>query len=178
MQDRFLLQLLKCQILHLFRAKSSLTYRVYGHSKTRMWHDKNTVKTFLSTPQCFPKLFHLQQSFKAFEILHGGIIPVAPSRNWVKSISIYFIKKKKEKVSCLSSSLLPIHKKNHAYLTDSHIIHDYWRNTFVYICHRVNINRLLWNVWLLLLVNISSKLSTIIDYFEISTFLVDEHKPR
>ena len=35
-----------------------------------------------------------------------------------------------------------------------------------------------WNVWLFLLVNISSKFFTIIDYLEISTFLIDEHKFR
>ena len=32
----------------------------------------------------------------------------------------------------------------------------------------------MWNVWLLLLGNISSRLSTIIDYFEIPIFVIDE----
>ena len=39
--------------------------------------------------------------------------------------------------------------------------------------HRANINRLLGNVWVLFMGNISSKFSTIIDDFEIPTFLID-----
>ena len=50
--DRFLLQLLKCQILRLFGAKISLTLKqrrvVQTQSKRRMWHRKNTqLKIFL-----------------------------------------------------------------------------------------------------------------------------------
>ena len=76
------------------------------------------------------------------------------------------------KVSCLSSYLLPIHKKNLPYLTDS----QYWRNNFrLHLSQWISIgNRVLWNAWLLLLGNIFSKLSTIIDYFEISTFVIHE----
>ena len=43
--------------------------------------------------------------------------------------------------------------------------HGSWRNTLSYnTCHRVDISRLLWNVWLLIFVNIFSKFVTIIGY--------------
>ena len=42
-------------------------------------------------------------------------------------------------MSSLSSYLLSTHKKNHAYLSDSH---GYWRSTLAYnICHRVDVYR-------------------------------------
>ena len=82
-------------------------------------------------------------------------------KNWVETFSTHLIKKK----SCLSSCLPPIHKDDHAYLTLIYNIpHDYYY-------------RLLYNVWLLLLVIISSKFSTIFDYYEILTFLIDKRKP-
>ena len=86
---------------------------------------------------------------------------------WKQSLFIW-----SKQVSCLSSYLLPIHKKNHTYPTDS----QYSRNNFrLHLSQWISTgNRLLKHVWLLLLGNISSKLSTIIDYFEIPTFIIDE----
>ena len=61
----------------------------------RMWQDKNTqLKAFCAAPQYFIIILHLQQRFKASLILHGGAIPVKPSKNWVNTISIHLIKKK------------------------------------------------------------------------------------
>ena len=99
-------------------------------------------------------------------ILHGKKIIVALSRNWVKAISIHLIRKK-------FSIFQVIYYWSIKKITPTELIHNimhgYWRNTFAYICHTVNISRLLWKVWILLLVNISSRLCTILDYFEIPT---------
>ena len=80
-------------------------YRVYIHSKTWMWHDKNTqFKNFLALYSFLS--IYIQQSegisdsyqfiyskVKASQILHDGTTPVAPSKNWIKAISIHLIRK-------------------------------------------------------------------------------------
>ena len=119
------------------------------------------------------KLFHLQQSYvKASKILHSETIPVRRCKNWVKTISIFLIRKK---FSCLSSCFLRTHKENHAYLTNSHyyrcLLNKYLPTTSV----TEWTSTWLQNVWLLPLVNSSIKFSTIIDYFEIPAFLINEH---
>ena len=85
--------------------------------------------------------YFIHSIFKASLILHGGTIAVAPSKNWVKMISIpvfqviYY---------CLT-------KKNDAYLTSHNIPYGHWRNTLAYhICYIVEIYKLLQNAWLLL----------------------------
>ena len=155
--NQFLLLSLKLQILRLFRAKSSLTFRQLQsvHSKKCLWHDKNTqLKNFLPLYSVLSNYF-IYSRVNASYILHGGTTLVAPSKNWIKAISIHLIKKN--------------HKKNLAYLPDSQQIfsNGYWINTLSYnICHWVGIYGLLQNVRLLLLVNISSKFSTIMYYYE------------
>ena len=54
---------------------------------------------------------------KASQILHGGTIPVVPSKNWIKA----FYSADHKNISCLSYLLggKKNHKKNHAYLTVS-----------------------------------------------------------
>ena len=100
-------------------------------------------------------------SFEIITTTVTEIVPtVMPSRYWVKAISIHFI----WKVSCLLSYLLLIHKKNYSYLNDSQyysymIIEKILSLTFV---TEWTSTGYLWNVELLLLVNISSKLFIII----------------
>ena len=68
----------------------SENYRVYIHSKTLMWHDKNMhLKNFL--PFYSVSIFH--SKVKASQILHGGTNPVVPSRNCMRAISIHLIRK-------------------------------------------------------------------------------------
>ena len=66
-------------------------YRVYIHSKTWMWHDKkNTqLKNFLP----LYTVLLIYSKGKASQILHGETTPVAPSKNWIKAISIHQIRK-------------------------------------------------------------------------------------
>ena len=83
-----------------------------------------------------------------------------------------------EKVSSLSSYLHSSKKSQDESCLPNwftiNIPNVYWRNTLAYnICHRVDIYRLLWDVWIHLLVNTSSKFSNIIDYYEFPTFLID-----
>ena len=94
-----------------------------GNYKTHMWHNKNTqLKTFL--PLQTVSLRHLR-----FYMNNSSC-----AQQKLDQSNFYSLQKI---VSCLSSHLLWIHKKNHTYLTDS----QYWRNTFAFICHTVNINR-------------------------------------
>ena len=78
--------------------------RVYIHSKI-VWHAENTLlKNFLPLYSVLSNYF-IYSRVNASYILHGGTTPVAPSKNWIKAISIHLIQKN--------------HKKNHAYLPDS-----------------------------------------------------------
>ena len=58
--------------------------------------------------------YFIHSIINASWILHGGAIAVGPSKDWVKTISIW-----SEKLSCLSSYLILPHKKNDACLTNS-----------------------------------------------------------
>ena len=134
-----------------------------------MWPDKkNTqLKAFL----LLYSVLLIYSKFTTSQIIHGRATPVAPRKNWIKAISIHLIRKtfpvfsidsvvKKSQVkSCLPNWFINA-------LTGS--------NTLAYnICHWVGIYRLLQNFWLLL-ANIFSKFSTIIDYYEIPSYLIDE----
>ena len=88
--------------------------------------------------------------------------------NWGKVISIHFVRKKFpsfQVINYLSTRYIYC-KKNYAYLTDSYrmIIHE--------ICHGVDIYKL---VKRMALVNISSKVSVINEYFKIPIFIIDEN---
>ena len=137
------------------------------------WHDKKNsrLKNFLP----LYSVLLIYSKVKASQILHGGTTPVATSKNRIKAISIHLIRKtfpvfyidsvvKKSQVkSCLPNWFTNT-------LTGS--------NTLAYkICHWVGIYRLLQNIWLLL-ANIFSKFSTIIDYYEIPTYLINVYKSR
>ena len=67
------------------------TTTVYIHSKTWMWHDKkNTrLKTFLP----LTSVLLIYNRVQASQIFHGGTTAVAPSKNWIKAISINLIRK-------------------------------------------------------------------------------------
>ena len=138
-----------------------------------MWHDKNTqLKNFLWLHTVILDYF-IYNRVKASQILYGGTIAVTPSQNWVEEISTHLMRKKK---FCLSSSCLPsTHNKNHAYLNDSQ--YSTWlQKKYARLNHLLDSGHLQTTVKLL--VNISSKFSIIIDYYEILTFLINEHKPR
>ena len=89
--------------------------RVYTHAKTRMWHGKNTqLKTFLPLRTVLLHYFiysrvlrHLRfYMVKQFQLRLAGI-----------GTKHYYSFDQKN-FSCLSSYLLPIHKKNHAHLAN------------------------------------------------------------
>ena len=58
-----------------------------------MWHDKNTQLKIASLLHSFKKLFYSQHSQGILD-LHGGTIPVAPCKNWDKTISVHWIRKR------------------------------------------------------------------------------------
>ena len=115
-------------------------------------------------------------------ILHGATIPVAPTKNKVKALSIHLIRKK---VSFLSNYILPTHKKNqsnhekiHAYLTDSSQYSSWLLKKYSSLQHLTTPGWTsigLWKVWLLHLIKFSKKLSAINDCLKISTFFMNEH---
>ena len=87
-----LLQLLKVQISRLFRARSLFIFRKLQCTFTlkREWNDKkNTqLKTFLP----LYSVLLIYSKVKASQTLHGGTTPVAPSKNWIKAISLHMIR--------------------------------------------------------------------------------------
>ena len=98
-----------------------------SYSKTHIWHGKNTqLKYFLSLHTVLLNHF-IYNEVKASQVLHGGTMRVALSKNWVKGISIHLIRQN----CCLSSCLLPTCKKNHVYLTDS----QYYTQLLKNKCH-------------------------------------------
>ena len=138
-----------------------------------MWTDKKNTQLKYSLLLYSVLLIHIKVTTS--QIIHGGTTPVASRKNWIKAISIHLIRKtfpvfyidsvvKKSQVkSCLPNWFTNT-------LTGS--------NTLAYkICHWVGIYRLLQNVWLLL-ANIFNKFSTIIDYYEIPTYLINVYKSR
>ena len=133
--NRFLLLPLKLQILRLFGQIApwhSGNSRVYIHSKKCLWHDKNTqLKNFLPLYSVLSNYF-IYSRVNASYILHGGTTPVAPSKNWIKAISIHLIKKKSQEKTCLPNWFI------------INISNGYWINNLSYnICHWVGIYRLL-----------------------------------
>ena len=66
-------------------------YRVYIHSKTWMWHDKKNTQLKNLLPLYSALLIY--SKVRASQILHGETNPVAPSKNWIKAISIHQIRK-------------------------------------------------------------------------------------
>ena len=66
-------------------------YRVYIHSKTWMWHDKKNTQSKNFLPLYTVLLIY--SKVKASQILHGETTPFAPSKNWIKAISIHQIRK-------------------------------------------------------------------------------------
>ena len=66
-------------------------YRVYIHSKTWMWHDKKNTQLKNFLPLYSALLIY--SKVRASQILHGETNPVAPSKNWIKAISIHQIRK-------------------------------------------------------------------------------------
>ena len=56
-----------------------------------MWHDEKStqLKNFLP----LHSVLLIYSKVEASEILHGGTIPVAPSKNWIKVIAIHLIRK-------------------------------------------------------------------------------------
>ena len=117
-------------------------YRVYIHSKTWMWHDKKNTQLKNVLPLYSVLLIY--SKVKASQILHGETTPAAPSKNWIKAISIHQIRKtspvfhiylvvKKITRKTMLTCLIP-----NKYST------GYSRNTLSYnICHWVDIYRLL-----------------------------------
>ena len=120
--------------------------------------------------------YFIHSRIKASLILHGRTTLLASSKSWVKVISIHLIR------NFFSLFLVIYYRPTRKILVNyliHDILHDYWRNTFAYnICHGVDIHVLLHNIWLLLLVNISSKLFTIIDYYEFFTFFSYNNFPE
>ena len=103
------------------------------------------------------------------KILRGAMIPIMVTKEQVKTISDHFINKK------LPSSQVIYYLLTRKIVLIQNILHTCWKNVLTCsICHRVD----LWNIWLLLYGNISSELSYINDYFQIPTFLIDEHCSR
>ena len=141
---------------------------MYIHSKTWMCHDKKNsqLKNFLPVYS----VLLIYSKFKASQILHGGTTPVAPSKNRIEAISIHLIRKtfpvfhiylvvkKSQEKPCLPN-WFPI---NIPLVTEEIFSPTTW-----------SLSGHLWaiqNIWLFL-ANISSMFSTIIDHYEILTFL-------
>ena len=83
-------------------------YRMCILSKAPMWHNKNTqLKDFLPLYSVL-LIYLIYNKVKASEILHVRTTPVAPSKNWIKAISILIRK-----------TFPVLHIYFHAYLTDS-----------------------------------------------------------
>ena len=55
-----------------------------------MWHDKKNTQLNFFLP--FYSVLLIYSKVKASQILHGGTTPVAPSKNWIKAISIHLIR--------------------------------------------------------------------------------------
>ena len=150
-------------------------YRVYIHSKTWLWHDKkNTqLKNFLP----LYTVLLIYSKVKASQILHGKTTQVAPSKNWIKAISIhqirkifpvfhiYLVVKKSQEKPCLPDWFpvnIPL------------VIEILFPTTFVTEWTSIGYCK----TSHFFLANISSTFFSIIGHYEIPTFLVDEQESR
>ena len=150
--------------------------RVYIHSKTWMWHDKKNsqLKNFLP----LYSVLLIYSKVKASQILHGGTTPVAPSKNRIEAISIHLIRKtfpvfhiylvvkKSQEKPCLPNWFpINIPLVTEEILSPTTFVTEW---TSIGYCKTSDF----------FLANISSTFSTIIDHYEIPTFLINEQEPR
>ena len=139
-----------------------------------MWHDKKNTQLKNILPLYAVLLIY--SKVKASQILHDETTPVAPSKNWIKAISIRQTRKTFP-VFHISLVVKKITRNTMlTWLISNKYSTSYWRNTLSYnICHWVDNYRLLQNIWLFL-ANTSNTFSSIIDHYEIPTFLIHEQE--
>ena len=148
---------------------------MYIHSKTWVWHDKkNTQLKFLP----LYSVLLIYSKVKASQILHGGTTPVVPSKNWIKAISIYLVRETFPvfhiymvvKISHEKPCLPNWFPKNIPLVTEEILLPTTFitKWTSIGYCKTSDF----------FLANISSTFFTIIDHYEIPTFLIDEQESR
>ena len=148
---------------------------MYIHSKTWVWHDKKNTQLKLLP---LYSVLLIYSKVKASQILHGGTTPVVPSKNWIKAISIhlvretfpvfhiYLVVKISQEQPCLPN-WFPI---NIPLVTEEILLPTTFvtKWTSIGYCKTSDF----------FLANISSTFFTIIDHYEILTFLIDEQESR
>ena len=141
-----------------------------------MWTDKKNTQLKYSLLLYSVLLIHIKVTTS--QIIHGGTTPVASRKIWIKAISIhlirktfpvfyiYFVVKKSKEKPCLPN-WFPI---NIPLVTEE----KFSPATLVSECTSIGCCK----TPDLFLANISSTFSTIIDHYEIPTFLINEQEPR
>ena len=141
-----------------------------------MWHDKKNTQLKKILPLYSVLLIY--SKVKASQILHGGTTPVAPSKNRIEAISIHLIRKtfpvfhiylvvkKSQEKPCLPNWFpINIPLVTEEILSPTTFVTEW---TSIGYCKTSDF----------FLANISITLFTIIDQYEIPTFLNDEQESR